>query len=74
VYRDGDGELGALRQRLAYFPQDVWLYKIACQWVRVGREQAFVGRCGDVGDDVGSRIITARRHAVEPTIRTPSLW
>jgi hypothetical protein len=60
VYRDDDGALGALRQRLAYFPQDVWLYKIACQWVRVGQEQAFVGRCGDVGDDIGSRIITAR--------------
>jgi hypothetical protein len=60
VYRDDDGELGALRHRLAYFPQDVWLYKIACQWVRVGQEQAFVGRCGDVGDDIGSRIITAR--------------
>ncbi len=60
VYRDDDGELGALRQRLAYFPQDVWLYKIACQWARVGQEQAFVGRCGDVGDDIGSRIITAR--------------
>jgi hypothetical protein len=71
VHRDDDGELGGLRQHLAYFPQDVWLYKIACQWVRVGQEQAFVGRCGD---DIGSRIITARRHAVEPTIRTPSLW
>jgi Domain of unknown function (DUF4037) len=45
---------------LPIFPQDVWLYKIACQWVRVGQEQAFVGRCGDVGDDIGSRIITAR--------------
>jgi hypothetical protein len=60
VYRDDGGELGALRHRLAYFPRDVWLYKIACQWVRIGQEQAFVGRCGDVGDDIGSRIITAR--------------
>jgi hypothetical protein len=39
---------------------DVWLDKIACQWVRVGQDQAFVGRCGDVSDDIGSRIITAR--------------
>ena len=30
----------------------------------------FVGGCRDVGDDIGSHIITARRHAVEPTIRT----
>jgi hypothetical protein len=26
VYRDDDGELGALQHRLAYFPRDVWLY------------------------------------------------
>jgi len=60
VYRDDTGELSALRQRLAYFPRDIWLYKLACQWVRIGQEQAFVGRCADVGDEVGSRIIAAR--------------
>jgi hypothetical protein len=60
VYRDDAGELSALRRRLAYFPRDIWLYKLACQWARIGQEQAFVGRCGDVGDDIGSRIIAAR--------------
>ena len=60
VYRDDLGELAALRERLAYFPRDVWLHKLACQWTRIGQEQAFIGRTADVGDDLGSRILTAR--------------
>jgi hypothetical protein len=60
VYRDDGGALDQIRRRLAYFPRDVWLYKLACQWIRIGQEQAFVGRCGDIGDDLGSRIIAAR--------------
>jgi hypothetical protein len=60
VYRDDRGELAALRARLAFFPRDVWLHKLACQWARIGQEQAFIGRTGDLGDDLGSRILTAR--------------
>lgn len=60
VFRDDDGRLQQARQRLAYFPDDVWLYKIACQWRRIAEEQAFVGRTGQAGDDLGSRVIAAR--------------
>ena len=60
VFRDDAGELTALRQRLAYFPRDVWLYKLACQWRRIAEEQAFVGRAGFAGDELGSRVIAAR--------------
>lgn len=60
VFRDDDGRLAALRGRLAYFPRDVWLYKLACQWRRIGEEQAFVGRTGLAGDELGSRVIAAR--------------
>lgn len=60
VFHDDDGWLTHARERLAYFPDDVWLYKIACQWRRIAEEQAFVGRTGQVGDDLGSRIIAAR--------------
>ena len=45
---------------LAYFPRDVWLYKIACQWRRIAEEQAFVGRAGIAGDELGSRVIAGR--------------
>ncbi|KKB08524.1 hypothetical protein VE25_18610 [Devosia geojensis] len=60
VFHDADGRLSRARERLAYFPDDVWLYKIACQWGRIAEEQAFVGRTGQVGDDLGSRVIAAR--------------
>jgi hypothetical protein len=60
VFRDDLGELTALRDRLAYYPRDVWLFRLASQWRRIGEEQAFVGRTGEVGDDLGSRIIAAR--------------
>lgn len=60
VFHDDDGRLTQARRQLAYFPNDVWLYKIACQWRRIAEEQAFVGRAGQVGDDIGSRVIAAR--------------
>jgi hypothetical protein len=60
VFRDDTGALSRLREQLAYFPRDVWLYKLACQWRRIAEEQAFVGRTGFVGDDLGSRVIAAR--------------
>lgn len=60
VFHDDLGELTALRQRLAYHPDDVWLYRLACQWGRIAEERAFVGRAGEAGDDLGSRIIAAR--------------
>jgi len=60
VFHDDDGRLTALRERLAWFPRDIWLYKLACQWRRIAEEQAFVGRAGLVGDDLGSRVIAAR--------------
>lgn len=60
VFRDDIGELTALRERLAYFPHDVWLYKLACQWRRIAEEQAFVGRAGFAGDELGSAVIGAR--------------
>lgn len=60
VFRDDPGELIALRERLAYFPRDVWLYKLAAQWGRIAEERAYVGRTGDVGDELGSRIIAGR--------------
>ncbi len=60
VFHDGPGDLTALRNRLAYYPDDVWLYRLACQWGRIAEERAFVGRAGEVGDDLGSRIIAAR--------------
>ena len=54
VYYDGLGELTTLRQALAWYPHDVWLYLLACGWQRIGQEEPFVGRAGAVGDELGS--------------------
>jgi hypothetical protein len=60
VFHDGLGTLEPARQRFAYYPHDVWLARLAAQWRRVGQEEPFVGRCGDVGDDLGSRVVAAQ--------------
>lgn len=60
VFHDGLGELAPLRAKLAYYPTDVWLYRLAAQWKRISQEQPFVGRAGEVGDDLGSALVAAR--------------
>jgi hypothetical protein len=60
VFYDGLGQLEPIRARLRYYPDDVWLYLLAAQWRRIAQEEAFMGRCGQVADDLGSRLIAAR--------------
>jgi hypothetical protein len=60
VFHDGPGRLTADRERLAWYPRDVWRYVLACQWKRISQEEAFVGRCGEVGDELGSAVVAAR--------------
>ena len=60
VYHDGLGQLVPIREQLAYYPHDIWLYKLAAQWRRIAQEESFVGRAGDVGDELGSRVVAAR--------------
>jgi hypothetical protein len=59
VFHDDLG-LGEQRSRFSYYPHELWLYLLASQWAKIGQEEAFVGRTGDVGDDLGSQVIAAR--------------
>lgn len=59
VHHDDLG-LEALRRAVAWYPDDVWRHVLACQWQRIGQEEAFVGRCGEVGDELGSAVVAAR--------------
>ncbi|HEX6798687.1 MAG TPA: DUF4037 domain-containing protein, partial [Ktedonobacterales bacterium] len=59
VFYDGLGTLTALRERLAYYPRDVWLYLMASQWMRIAQVEVFVGRTAEAGDELGSRLVTA---------------
>ncbi|TPQ23833.1 DUF4037 domain-containing protein [Streptomyces sporangiiformans] len=59
VFHDGLG-LDAVRRRLTWYPDQVWRHLLACQWQRLSQEEAFVGRCAEVGDELGSAVVTAR--------------
>jgi hypothetical protein len=60
VFHDGLEELEPLRASLDWYPRDVWLWLLACQWRRLDQEEHFVGRTAEVGDELGSRVLAAR--------------
>jgi len=55
-----DVGLQAARDRVAYYPHDVWLYLLVAGWWRVHPELNLVGRTGFVGDELGSALIGSR--------------
>jgi hypothetical protein len=59
VFHDGLGTLTETRRLLAYYPHDIWLYLLAAQWARIAQQEPFVGRAGEVGDELGSALIAA---------------
>ena len=60
VFYDGLGQLEPMRAKLQYYPHEVWLYLLATQWRRISQEEHFMGRCGQVGDGLGSGLVAAR--------------
>jgi uncharacterized protein DUF4037 len=60
VFHDDSGELTAARETLAWYPDDVWLWLLACQWQRIDQEEPFVGRAAEAEDELGSRILASR--------------
>jgi hypothetical protein len=59
VFADPTCELTRVRQQLAFYPHDVWLYAMAGHWQRLAEYEHFVGRTGSRGDDLGSRLLAA---------------
>jgi len=60
VFVDTDGGLTAARHALKWYPDDLWRYILACDWIRLTQELPLMSRAADVGDETGSRIIAAR--------------
>jgi hypothetical protein len=60
IFADPDGDLAALRRRLTWFPDSVWWWLIACQWRRLSQEEPLVQRAAEVGDQLGSAVLTGR--------------
>ncbi len=61
VHADDGGELARLRATLAWYPDAVWRWLLACQWRRLAQEEAFVARTAEVGDEPGSAVTAARQ-------------
>ena len=59
IFHD-DLHLDMIRNKFSYYPRDMWLHLLSLQWYRISEEEAFMGRCGDVGDELGSKIIASR--------------
>ena len=59
LFRD-DLHIESLRQQLWFYPRDVMLYLLSKHWGSIEAEEAFVGRCGEVGDELGSHLIACR--------------
>lgn len=57
IFHDDTGEITRVRDALTWYPDAVWRYRMAAQWMRIGQLEPFIGRCGEVGDDLGSQIV-----------------
>ena len=55
LFHDGLGGSSRALEALAWYPDDVWLWLLACQWRRIDQQEPFVGRTAEVGDELGSR-------------------
>jgi hypothetical protein len=61
IFHDGLSALQEIKSKLNWYPEDIWYYILACQWRRIDQEEPFVARCGDVGDELGSRVVASRQ-------------
>jgi hypothetical protein len=76
VHHDGVGELTALRQRLSWYPDDLWRYVLAASWNRFGQEEHLMPRAGQAGDELGSAVIGGRlaRDAMALAFQLERRW
>ena len=59
IFKDDLGFKDRL-EMLSFYPENVRLYLIASNWTIISGEQAFVKRCADVGDNIGSALVCGR--------------
>ncbi len=76
VFHDPDGSLARRRAPLQWYPDDVWRYVLAASWLRISQEEAFIGRTGSRGDDLGSALIAGRvaRDLIQLTFLLERCW
>jgi len=57
IFFDGLEQLNKIREKFRYYPDEVWKYLYLIQWDKIANEESFMGRSGEVGDELGSNII-----------------
>jgi len=60
VFTDRTAELAPVRAALRWYPPDIERYVLAAGWQRLAQEMPMVGRIADRGDELGSRLLSAR--------------
>jgi Domain of unknown function (DUF4037) len=60
VFRDRTRVLATIRMMLAWYPPDVERYVLAAGWQRLCQLLPMVGRTAEGGDELGSRLLSAR--------------
>ncbi|UCC17489.1 MAG: DUF4037 domain-containing protein [Dehalococcoidales bacterium] len=60
VFEDFPGELTEFREKLAYFPDDVWRYRIAYSLSDIGCDDDLISLCGQRGDIISMHLNAAR--------------
>ena len=71
IFHDDLG-LGDACRTIARYPRDVALYLMASLWRMISEKEAFVGRTGELGDELGSRLNAA--SIVQYLMRLGFLW
>ena len=59
IFRD-DLDIAAVRRALRYYPDDLWLYLLACGWARISQDEHLAPRAGCAGDELGSALTAGR--------------
>jgi hypothetical protein len=60
VFTDRTTQLAPVRAALRWYPPDVERYVLAAGWQRLSQEMPMVGRSAERGDELGSRLLSAR--------------
>ncbi len=60
VYHDGLNKLNSIRKNFNFYPLNVQKIKLASLWFSIWNEEPFIGRCIEMNDVLGLKLITSR--------------
>ena len=60
IFVDRTAALAQVRARLNWYPPDIERYVLAAGWQRLSQEMPMVGRTAELGDELGSKMLSTR--------------